>query len=104
MTEVLCFFCTRDLDTTNRALRLVCPRCPHPCYRTQLIRILRRKEMKIVQTYLPALIAIHTIDSAPQKPKSALHGLIQRLGLTLLPSTLALGVTASPSAPHAPTH
>ena len=25
MTEVLFFLCTRDLDTTNRVLRLVCP-------------------------------------------------------------------------------
>ena len=54
--------------------------------------------MKIAQTYLPALIAIHTIDSAPQKPKSALRGLIQRLGLTLLACTLVLGVTGSASA------
>ena len=54
--------------------------------------------MKIAQTYLPALIAIHTIDSAPQKPKSALRGLIQRLGLTLLGCTLVLGVTGSASA------
>jgi len=54
--------------------------------------------MKIAQTYLPALIAIHTIDSAPQKPKSALRGLMQRLGLTLLACTLVLGVTGSASA------
>jgi len=54
--------------------------------------------MKIAQTYLPALIAIHTIDSAPQKPKSALRGLMQRLGLTLLACTLGLGVTGSASA------
>ena len=54
--------------------------------------------MKIAQTYLPALIAIHTIDSAPQKPKSALRGLMHRLGLTLLACTLVLGVTGSASA------
>ena len=54
--------------------------------------------MKIAQTYLPALIAIHTIDSAPQKPKSALRGQMQRLGLTLLACTLVLGVTVSASA------
>ena len=54
--------------------------------------------MKIPQTYLPALIAIHAIDSAPQKPKSALRGLMQRLGLTLLACTLVLGVTGSASA------
>ena len=54
--------------------------------------------MKIAQTYLPALIAIHAIDSAPQKPKSALRGLMHRLGLTLLACTLVLGVTGSASA------
>ncbi len=54
--------------------------------------------MKIAQTYLPALIAIHTIDSASQKPKSALRGLMQRLGLTLLACTLVLGETGSASA------
>ena len=54
--------------------------------------------MKISETYPVALIAIHTIDSAPQKPKSALRGLMQRLGLTLLACTLVLGVTGSASA------
>src|SRR2546425_8395307 len=54
--------------------------------------------MKIPQTYLPALIAIHAIDSAPQKPKSALRGRMQRLGLTLLACTLVIGVIGSASA------
>jgi uncharacterized protein (TIGR02246 family) len=54
--------------------------------------------MKIAQTYLPALTAIHTIDSSPQAPKSALRGLMQRLGLTLLACTLVIGVTGSASA------
>ena len=54
--------------------------------------------MKVTQTYLPALIAIHTIDSVPQKPKSALRGLMQRLGLTLLACTLVIGATGSASA------
>ena len=54
--------------------------------------------MKIAQTYLPALTAIHTIDSAPQKPKSALRGLIQRLGLAFLASTLVIGAAGSASA------
>src|SRR5438105_8168655 len=54
--------------------------------------------MKIAQTYLPALIAIHTIDSAPQKPKSALRGLMQRLGLAFLASTLVIGAAGSVSA------
>ena len=54
--------------------------------------------MKIAQTYRPALTAIHTIDSAPQKPKSALRGLIQRLGLAFLASTLVIGAAGSASA------
>jgi uncharacterized protein (TIGR02246 family) len=54
--------------------------------------------MKVTQTYLPALIAIHTIDSVPQKPKSALRVLMQRLGLTLLACTLVIGATGSASA------
>ncbi len=54
--------------------------------------------MKIAQTYLPALTAIHTIDSAPQAPKSALRGLMQSLGLTLLACMLVIGVTGSASA------
>src|SRR5258708_13121730 len=54
--------------------------------------------MKIAQTDIPALIAIHTIDSVPQKPKSALRGLMQRLGLTLLACTLVIGATGSASA------
>src|SRR5258705_12464710 len=41
---------------------------------------------------------IHTIDSAPQKPKSALGGLMQRLGLAVLACTLVIGATGSASA------
>ena len=37
---------------------------------------IKEKEMKISQTYQAALIAAHTIDSAPQKRKSALQGLM----------------------------
>ena len=51
--------------------------------------------MKIAQTYLPALIAIHTIDSAPRERKSALRGRIQRLGLAFLACTLVIGATGS---------
>jgi uncharacterized protein (TIGR02246 family) len=51
--------------------------------------------MKISQTYRPALTAIHTIDAAPQKPKSALRGLMQRLGLAFLACTLVIGATGS---------
>src|SRR5258705_4175596 len=55
------------------------------------IRRLRRKEMKITQTYPAALIAIRTIDSEPQRAKSAIRGLIQRLGLAFLAITLVIG-------------
>ena len=54
--------------------------------------------MKISQTYRPVLVATHTINSAPQEPKSALRGLMQRLGLTLLACTLVIGATRSASA------
>jgi hypothetical protein len=67
-------------------------------YRTQVIRRLRRQEMKIPQTYRSVLVATHTINSAPQEPKSAFRGLMQRLGLTLLACTLVVGVTGSASA------
>jgi hypothetical protein len=54
--------------------------------------------MKISQTARPVLVATHTINSAPQEPKSALRGLMQRLGLTLLACTLVIGATGSASA------
>ena len=54
--------------------------------------------MKISQTYRPVLIATHTINSAPNEPKSALRGLMQRLGLALLACTLVIGVMGSASA------
>src|SRR3989442_4706449 len=62
---------------------------------------IKEKEMKISQTYRAALIATHTIDSAPQQPKSALGGLMQRLGLAFLACTLIIGATgtASPGSP-----
>ena len=52
--------------------------------------IIKEKEMKISQTY--------RADSAPQEPKSALRGVMRRLGLTLLACTLVIGVTGSASA------
>ena len=58
---------------------------------------IKEKEMKISQTYRAALIAIHTTDSAPQKPKSA-SGVMQRLGLAFLACTLVIGATGSASA------
>ena len=51
---------------------------------------IKEKEMKTSQIY--------RADSAPQAPKSALRGLMQRLGLTLLACTLVIGVTGSASA------
>jgi hypothetical protein len=47
--------------------------------------ITKKKEMNISQT--------NRADSAPQEPKSALRGLMQRLSLTLLACTLTIGVT-----------
>jgi len=44
---------------------------------------------------------IYRADSAPQAPKSALRGLMQRLGLTLLAFMLVIGVTGSASASQA---
>jgi hypothetical protein len=46
--------------------------------------------MRISQTY--------RVDSAPQEPKSALRGMVQRLGLTLLTCTLAIGATEAQQA------
>src|SRR6202048_558139 len=54
--------------------------------------------MKISQTYRPVLFATHTINSAPQEPKSALRGLMQRLGFALIACTLVIGATRSASA------
>src|SRR5260370_21402515 len=52
---------------------------------------IKEKEMKVSQSYRAALIAAHTIDSAPQKPKSALPGLMQRLSFAFLAFTLVIG-------------
>ncbi len=51
--------------------------------------------MKLSQTHRTALIATHTIDSAPQKHRSALRGPMQRLGLAFLACTLVIGATGS---------
>lgn len=54
--------------------------------------LIKEKEMKVSQTYRS--------DSAPQKPKSGLRGLMQRLGLTLFAFTLVAGaVEAQQAAP-----
>jgi hypothetical protein len=52
--------------------------------------IIKEKEMKVSQMYRS--------DSAPQEPKSALRGLMQRLGLTLLACTLAISATGAQQA------
>src|SRR5215469_16186504 len=54
--------------------------------------------MNITQTYRAALIATHTIDSAPQEPDSALRGLMQSLGLAFLACTLVIGAAGSATA------
>ena len=54
--------------------------------------------MKISQTYRRLSIATRTIDSPPRKHKSRLRGLMQRLGLAFLASTIALGATGTASA------
>ena len=59
---------------------------------------IKEKEMKISQSYRAALIAAQTIDSAPQKPKSALRGLMQRLSLAFLACTLVIGAIGTASA------
>ena len=53
--------------------------------------------MKITQTYPAALIAIRTIDSEPRRTKSAIQGLIQRIGLAFLAFTLVIGTTGCAS-------
>jgi uncharacterized protein (TIGR02246 family) len=63
---------------------------------------IKEKEMRISQKYRATLIATHTIDSAPQKPKSALRGLMQRLGLAFLACTLVIGATGSAGAGEPP--
>jgi uncharacterized protein (TIGR02246 family) len=54
--------------------------------------------MNISQTSRAALIAIHTIDSARQKPNSARRGLMKRLGFAYLACALGIGATGSASA------
>src|SRR5258706_8437978 len=56
------------------------------------------KEMKISQMYRTALIATHTIDSGPQRHRSALRGLMQGVGLALITCALFIGATGSASA------
>jgi len=53
--------------------------------------------MKMSQTYRAALIATHTIDPTPHRPKSARRGLMQGLGLAFLACTLVIAATGSAS-------
>ena len=57
--------------------------------------------MKITRTNQAFLIATHTIDSGPRKPKSALRGLMQGLGLAFITCTLVIGAIGSASASQA---
>ena len=57
--------------------------------------------MRIAQTNRPVSVAIQTINSAPQAPKSALRSRIQQLGLALLSCALVIGVSGSASASQA---
>jgi uncharacterized protein (TIGR02246 family) len=50
-------------------------------------KMIKKKEMQISQTYHPA--------SAPQEPKSARRGAMQRVGLAFLACTLAIVATGS---------
>ena len=54
--------------------------------------------MKISQTYRTALIAIHSIGSAPQRLKAAFRGLTQCLGFAFLAGALVIGATGTASA------
>ena len=54
--------------------------------------------MKNPQTYRATLIATRTNDSRPQKTKSALRGLMERVGLASLACALVIGATGSASA------
>jgi hypothetical protein len=58
----------------------------------------KEKTMNLTQTYRVALIAAHTIDSAPHEPKLTLRGLIQRLGLAFLACAVVIAATGSASA------
>ena len=55
---------------------------------------MKKKEMKTSQMYRAALNAAHTIEATRRKPKSALRGRVQLLGLTFLACTLLIGGTA----------
>ena len=59
---------------------------------------IKEKEMKISETYQARLIARDAVDSVYQKSKSTRRGLMQRLGLALMASTLVIGATGSASA------
>jgi len=59
---------------------------------------MKKKEMKISQTYGVASIATHTVNSAPRGPKSALRGLVQGLGLALFACMVVMAATSSASA------
>ena len=59
---------------------------------------IKEEEMNISHRHEAASMATHAMDSAPQKHKSADRGLMERLGLAFLASTLVIGGTGSASA------
>ena len=59
---------------------------------------IKEKQMKTPLSYRSVLVATQNIDSAPQGRRSALRGLMQRIGLTLLACTLVIGATPSANA------
>jgi len=78
----------RSLSKKPRRLDFLTDCCAEPEKETTITKknmITKKKEMSISQT--------NRADSAPQEPQSALRGLMQRLGLTLLASTLTIGAT-----------
>jgi uncharacterized protein (TIGR02246 family) len=59
---------------------------------------IKEKALEIARKSRGASIATQTINSAPQEHRLVHRGMMQRLGLTLLAFTLAIGVTGSASA------
>ena len=59
------------------------------------------QEMKLSQTYRAASIAVPSIDSTPEQPKSAVRGMMHRLSLAFLMCALAIAATSSARAAEA---
>jgi uncharacterized protein (TIGR02246 family) len=61
----------------------------------------KEKKMNTAQIYGTASIAVHTIDSTPQKPKSALRGVMHRLCAAFVACTLFIAATGTARAAQA---